>query len=236
MPRCFGICILLLLLYSCGGDRPPSSNASERGDTLAAVKDTGASLQHRSLKASAIIDDWVIIPGTRIGLLNADASEADIRETYGEDQVARRGVGVGERQTVQASVLFPDQPDELVLLWRQDAPFERVAEVRAYRPDGRWHGTLGVKVGLPIEALREINGKDFAFHGFEWDYSGLVNDWQGGAISGRTQVYLAAEHPEALLPELLGDEQYPWNHPQAEKAGLKVGSLVWMFDEENSLQ
>ncbi len=89
-------------------------------------------------------------------------------------------------------------------------------------------GTFALPLGIATNF--KINGKDFQFAGFEWDYSGYTNDWQAGRISKSLAVFLEPTNPEAVYPDLLGDDLFSSNHPKAKAAQLKVRSMIIRFD------
>ncbi|MEE1611341.1 hypothetical protein [Microvirga sp. CF3016] len=45
-----------------------------------------------------------------------------------------------------------------------------------------WSGPEGLRVGSPFKAVETVNGKPFILYGFEWDYGGTIESWNGGAL------------------------------------------------------
>ncbi|MEO1627487.1 MAG: hypothetical protein AAFV25_20215, partial [Bacteroidota bacterium] len=162
-------------------------------------------------------------------LIQAGFSEADIIAAYGQENVRREEFKIGEGETTPATTVFPDTDKELVVLWKAEAPFERMEQVRIEKADSPWRTTQDVKIGTTLEQLIILNGKEFNFHGFEWDYAGLAKDWNGGFLHDKLEVFLAAENPEAIYPHLLGDELFSSGNLKARAADLLVDVMVIRF-------
>ena len=92
-----------------------------------------------------------------------------------------------------------------------------------------WKTDNGIAIGTTLEELVKINGKDFTFAGFEWDYAGVVTDWNTGKIDKKLGIYLEPTNMEAIFPDLIGDKEFPSSNEKAKAAGLKVASFVVKF-------
>ena len=170
--------------------------------------------------------DWSIIPGKKVGKITAKSNEVDLIRQYGQQNVIRKEIGVGEGEVVAGSVLFAEEATkELIVVWESDKPYKEIDYLRVEQPNTLWQTDQKITIGTTLDQLIKINGKDFNFYGFEWDYSGLCKDWQGGQISEKLSVFLEAENPEALFPDLIGEGLFLSSHPKADSAKLKVIAL-----------
>lgn len=184
----------------------------------------------KAIDASKNIVNWTCIPGEKVGLINKDFTEADIIKAYGKENISREEISMGEGEIAIATVIFPKTNNEIFISWQLDKPFTVISEILIENEKSPWGTSQGVSVGTSLEKLIKINGKDFQFAGFEWDYSGYTNDWQAGRISKNLAVFLEPNNPEAVYPDLLGDGLFPSNHPKAKTADLKVRSMIIRFD------
>jgi len=184
----------------------------------------------KAIDASKNIFNWTCVPGEKVGLINKNATEADIIKAYGQENVSRQEISMGEGEVVTSTVIFPKTDNEIFVSWQLDKPFQVITEVLIENEKAPWGTSQGVSIGTTLEELIEINGKDFKFAGFEWDYSGYTNDWQGGRITKNLAVFLEPDNPDAIYPDLLGDELFLSNHPKTKSAGLKVRSMIIRFD------
>lgn len=184
----------------------------------------------RSVDASKEIVNWTVVPGEQVGLIKKAFTEADIIKAYGKESIGREEIGLGEGEMAKATVLFPKTKNELFITWETGKEYQAIAEVLIENPDASWMTNQGIGLGTSLEDLVKINGKDFKFAGFEWDYSGYTNDWQGGKIDKNLVVFLEPSDPEKVYPDLLGDELFLSNHPKAKIAGLKVRTMIVRFE------
>ncbi len=173
--------------------------------------------------------DWLCIPNERVGLITDRTTEAELKSAYGDANVVRREVGQGEGEMTMASVVFPETPNELIVEWQADFAFQRPQRIRVEQENTEWKTEEGITVGTTFVDLLRINGKDFNFYGFEWDYGGMVNDWDGGQINKQLVLTLFPGQPDAVFPDLLGDGTFSSAHPKASAADLKVGSMIIYF-------
>jgi len=187
---------------------------------------TGGKTTDPTTNPPAEATDWSINPGKNVGKITAKSNEADLIRLYGQQHVIRKEIGVGEGEMVAGSVIFPKEAKkELIVVWESDKPYQEIDYLRVEQPNTLWQTDQKITIGTTLDELVKINGKDFNFYGFEWDYAGLCKDWQGGQISEKFSVFLEAENPEALFPDLIGEGLFSSSHPKADSAQLKVIAL-----------
>ena len=175
------------------------------------------------------IPSYVCIPNKQVGKIQANFTEDDIIKAYGKENVARKDIGIGEGEIAKGTIVFPGAQNELVVEWDEAAAFKKLKKIRIEKQGSSWTTGEGIKVGSTLEELVKINGKDFKFYGFEWDYGGVTNDWDGGKINKQLVVMLEPGNPEAVYPELLGEQLFSSSHPKAKAADLKVGAMSIFF-------
>lgn len=183
-----------------------------------------------AIDAGKNIVNWTCIPGKKVGLINKNFTEADIIKAYGKENVTRQTISMGEGEMATSTVLFPKTDNEIFISWQLDKPFEVITEVLIENEKSPWSTNQGVNIGTTLEELIKINGRDFKFAGFEWDYSGYTNDWQDGLIAKSLAVFLEPDNPDVVYPDLLGDDLFSSNHPKAKPANLRVRSMIIRFD------
>lgn len=184
----------------------------------------------KAIDASKNIVNWTCVPGEKVGLISKNFTEADIIKAYGKENVSRQEISMGEGEVATSTVVFPKTDNEIFISWQLDKPFQVIKEILIENENSPWGTSQGVSIGTTLEELVKINGKDFQFAGFEWDYSGYTNDWQDGRITKSLAVFLEPTNPEAVYPDLLGDELFPSNHPRTKAADLKVRSMIIRID------
>ena len=223
------VIMLLLLVVACDADYSSTDNSTTNNiPTVAEPQPSPHST--KTPKAPPALDlDFTITPGKSVGLITLQSTEADIINAYGEANVDQREIGMGEGETAPGTLLFPYTENELVIVWEDGKTYEKIASIRVDGENSNWKTVDGIEIGTSLETLEEINGKPFQFYGFEWDYAGTTNDWQGGNINEHISVILTPTKPEAAFPDLIGDQLFSSDHPKAKAAGLKVSSIMLKF-------
>ena len=105
-------------------------------------------------------------------------------------------------------VLYPDQPSRRLEVFL-DEQGERPTSIVVAATSSDWVRGDGVRIGLDIADLADLNGRAFGFAGFGWDYGGTVVDWKGGAIApdGKSPGFVRLCPPASSEP--LSSGQYP---------------------------
>lgn len=154
--------------------------------------------------------EFLFVPGKRIGKISVEkSSPEDVLQAYGTNAVEDT-IYLGEGVEAKGVVLFPDQPDKRVdFYWDSEVDSLRPSFIRITGDENGhsvWHTDMGIKIGTPIEEVEALNGRPFLLYGFDWDYGGVVNSWDGGNLPetlGLTFSYTVSEVPEYLLGEVI---------------------------------
>lgn len=125
-----------------------------------------------------------IIPGSKVGVITARTTEADLRKIYGTKNVRSGEVGLGEGETVPGTIIYPNDPRKrLEIVWKNRNLRKSPDFVQFWGDKSLWNITPGITLGTSLKTLEQINGKGFVLMGFEWDYAGTVVSWNGGKLS-----------------------------------------------------
>lgn len=168
---------------------------------------------------------WKMIPYKQVGPINDKFTEQDLISTYGAENVKRETVGRRYGETIPATILFPDSKNQITIEWLDGKPYQRIKRLRIEGEGSDWQTAEGIKIGTTFEELLRINQRPFKFYGFDWEYEGKTDDWQGGNIHRYMTVYLSPKNPKAVFPAMLGDSLYLSDNPKATQAGFYVSSI-----------
>ncbi len=207
MKQIIPIALILLLFNACKSD-PKNSEATSSSETK----------------------DFLIIPGERIGIITASTTEAEVEIAYGKENIELKSLNVGEGEQREGVLVFPGTNNELEIIWELEADIGNPAFVRLGKENSDWKTPEGIGVGTTLEKLEELNGRPFTFYGFEWDYAGLVSDWNGGNLSPYLIIALIPQNFDKLGKELLGEVQLSSDDPKVRALNAKVGSIVLTFE------
>jgi len=128
--------------------------------------------------------DWVIVPGERVGPIDAGASEAKLVELFGAANVKRVSFEVEPGEAVAATTVFADDSTRrAIVLWRD--PETRIAPETVLIRGERsvWRTDKGITLGTPLATLRRLNGKPLTLTGFGPNLGGTVLDCNGGSLT-----------------------------------------------------
>jgi hypothetical protein len=177
-------------------------------------------------------NDFVVIPGERVGMITGNTTEAALLELYGKENVQIQSVPIAEGDAQEGVVLFPNTPNAIEIIWETATSEGTPAFVRIGNDSTEWQTPEGITVGTSLEKLEEVNGKPFIFNGFEWDYGGLVTDWQAGKLSKNLVIALVPQNFDALGSGLSGEVQLSSDDPRVRTLRARVGSIVVTFGRE----
>ena len=131
----------------------------------------------------ALAADWVIVPGQRVGPIDARTSEARLIELFGAGNVARGSFDVEPGVAMPATLLFPRDPSRRALVvWRDPETRTSPESVLIRGGQSVWKTDKGIGLGTPLATLRRLNGRPLTVTGFGWDLGGTVLDCNGGNL------------------------------------------------------
>lgn len=222
------IIIFSFLIFSACETETSSNNSNNHDPDIVAdtIKDQTTIVDTvRENSAS----NWLCIPNKQVGLIKAKDDEEKIIETFGKENVIRDNVEIGEGEVTAATVVFPNTANELIIEWQSEYEYKKLSRIRIERENADWVTEEGIKIGTTLEELSEINGKDFYFYGFGWDYGGITNEWEEGKVNSQLTVFLNPKIPEGAPQELLGDGLFLSSNPKAKEAQLEVAAFIIYF-------
>jgi hypothetical protein len=116
------------------------------------------------------------------GLFARNVTHASLVKAFGKHNVALLSVGVGEGETVKASVIFPrDKVRRFEILWIDEKRRRNPQEIRL-GIDSRLRTAQGIGLKTTLAEVETLNGRPFTLWGFGWDYGGTTTDWHDGKL------------------------------------------------------
>jgi hypothetical protein len=128
--------------------------------------------------------DWICIPGKKVGPISANTSESELIKLFGSKNVTREEIHIDEGIFEMGTTIFKGTPNEISIFWKeQNASDLKYPERVVIKSDGsNWKTDSGIQIGTPIADLVKINMAPITFAGFDWDYEGVVLDWNKGKL------------------------------------------------------
>lgn len=117
----------------------------------------------------------------------ADATLESLQARFGAANVINAKLPGGEGEEYEGTVLFPNDPTRrLEISWRDAAHHVGVSGAHVSGGEGvlsQWSGPRELTLGESMADVQAANGKAFQVSGFDWDYGGVVTEWNGGAFA-----------------------------------------------------
>lgn len=154
-------------------------------------------------------DNWVCVPGERVGNITAKTTEEDLKRIYGVENIISKKELIEEgTREVTITYVYAGTNDEIKILWGKDQTLQKPIWVWISNNDSKWITPEGIAIGTPLDELKKINKDTFVFNGFGWDYGGVVSSWGKGILSkynNRIQITLGPDDYNMLTNNYLGD-------------------------------
>lgn len=165
--------VALAMLSGCGRDTAPATTP----EPVPLPATPGADLPEPPPRPRL---EWRL-PGP----LGPEATLESLRGRFGKEHVQVAEVPLGEGDSEQGVILFPEQAEQRAYLYFEDPQaLVGLAGVRVLDPQSRWQLEPGIRIGLPATDLVALNGAPVSYSGFGWDYGGTVIDWHEGKLAG----------------------------------------------------
>jgi hypothetical protein len=153
-------------------------------------------------------------------------SEQDLITKFGSQMITRdtswypEGMG----QYIE-TVLYPNTKNEVRFVWSDSTSFSQLQYLSVVRDSSDW-STRGVKVGTRLNELVALNGKDFTFSGFGWDYGGAVAWEPGGNLIGLQLELCPSDYQDSDGDSLIGDVSISSRSTVAKKNNPRVCEII----------
>jgi hypothetical protein len=132
--------------------------------------------------AAAQKNDWLIVPGQRVGPITASTTRADLNRVFGKENVEDRSLDVNEGPEAATVVFGNDTSAALAITWDKEHPSTIHICFGTQTGPCRWRTASGIRIGLPLMELQKLNGKSFQLMGFGFEGQGVVTSWRHGVL------------------------------------------------------
>jgi hypothetical protein len=205
------------------------------------------------LLCAADTNDWLVVPGKRVGPVTSKTTRADLIRFFGAKEVQDDYVpGGGDADPRPGTWVNRDHADEsLALQWNDDTPESHISVVAVCPSDTgeesigscRWHTLEGISLGTSLKTLEKLNGRMFKLLGMDWDYGGLVTSWGGGLLEHIEakcgELSLQMDEPPGqpsderaeLLDQISGDKEFSSSHSAMQRLNPRVSTMSVSFEK-----
>ena len=108
--------------------------------------------------ASGQKNDWLIVPGQRVGPITAATTRADLDGLFGKANVRDGNLQSAEVPEAATIVFGDDTSAALAVTWDRERPSTIHICFGTQTGPCRWRTASGIRIGLPLRELEKING------------------------------------------------------------------------------
>lgn len=178
-------------------------------------------------------NDFVLTPCYGSNILNNKTSESDLIKIVGKKNVERveRWYEDGTERVV-GSVFFKDTPQSFFIKWKDTVNFKNPDWLEIHGDNSVWTIDNGIKIGTTLQELVKLNGKQFTFSGFDWDYGGYAIFEKGKLENDCYSIRLYYDYKDLFENEwnqIVGDTIISTNNPILKKIKVYVDEIVFYF-------
>lgn len=219
--RYLSVFILLFTLWSCQGE-----SVVNEEETETPVMET-----RTPIKVGVGPEDRTYVPGVRLGMVTASTTPDQLVEHYGAENVRKDSIPLGKGYFVNGYTLFPDQPGEVALVYPDPERNVKDLQVTIDLQDTVWKSAQnGIGIGTTLEELERYNGRPLTFYGFDWDYGGVVTDWQDGGALKDHRLRLGYNFDDRekveLHPTIKGQQKVTSMSPYLKDLNIEVIQII----------
>ncbi len=170
-------------------------------------------------------DNTLIVPGQSVGPITPRFTRNDLVKTFGAANVKNASVYRGEGQSVPGTIVFDKDPKRrMEITW---TAAKKVGDITISGQSSVWHTAEGISLGTTLAELQRLNGKPFKFSGFDWDYGGLIQSWQGGKLeTGLKKIWpTLVPGPKDSSEGVSGDGEFSSDAVLQKNLHITVGQL-----------
>ena len=219
-----------ILLFSCQERSPSAPEDRKIAEAEKPIPTAEEKPPYVPVKVEVGPDDRTYVPGRRIGMITAETTPEQLTELYGADNVRADSISLGKGFKVAGYKVFPGTAAEIGVIYPNEAMRVRDLQVTIDLGSTEWKSRQnGVGIGTTVEELEEYNGHPFTFMGFDWDYAGVVTDWQGGALTDhrlRLGYDFANRDKIELHKTLVGNQKVVANNPYLDDVDVEVIQII----------
>lgn len=133
-------------------------------------------------------NDWLIVPGKRVGPITSETSQADLISLFGKENVTTKKdfYTYEEDRNGVITMLFPGNNKYSVIFWNDEVNIRKPKLIQiisnGVNQKNSWKTKEGISIGTCLKELENINKGPFSFYGFGWDAGGFVTSWGNGLL------------------------------------------------------
>jgi hypothetical protein len=195
---------------------------------------------------TAQTNDWLIVPGKRVGPINASTTRADLVRIFAAANITEGETTIADNGPLKCTRVFEKHPEtSLAILWGENKRFKQLETIilceQATDNVCRWKMADGTGFGTTLKTLEKMNGRPFKLSGFGWDYGGALTSWEGGRLQawqtpcGNVALSLDPTEAGTQSPDyskVLGEGEFLSSTPAMQRLDPRISGIRFSFGDQ----
>ena len=136
----------------------------------------------------------------------------------------------GEGETVPGAVVYDKDPKRrLEITWTKS---KLIGDISFGGQSSVWHTAEGITLGTTLADLQKLNGKAFKFSGFDWDYGGHIQSWEGGKLATSLAGCHLTLNGAGYGNDVSGDREFLSSNVLKKKYKISVGQIRTVLNRD----
>lgn len=127
-----------------------------------------------------------------------------LTQKVGKENIIADTAIVMSDDTLRGSILYPNSDQTVYVFYHKG----KIADLSIQGKSSKWITKSGMYLGLPLQEVEKLNGKNFTISGFNWLHGGTVVSWEGGKLGGDQLSHVVRFSNASNKHEGLNDDDY----------------------------
>lgn len=162
--------------------------------------------------------DSTLITDSSWGLINKNTDIEALKKIFGANNLKdERVCGPECADSIDVTFIYREQPNEICVNWQDSGYHKKIGFLECWRENSPYHTATGLKIGSTLNDILKLNGQKITFSGFGWDYGGIIQSYNNGALE-KSAVQFRLDLSDGSDNSLFGDTELNTDMPSVKKA------------------
>ena len=178
--------------------------------------------------------DSTLITDSSWGIIQKSADFEKLQQLFGAFNVKdERICGPECADTINVTKIYSDKKNEIVVYWNDSFYHKKIVLLESSDTASPFHTAYGLKIGSTMNDLLRLNGQKISFSGFDWDYGGMIQSFNNGALE-KSKIHFRLGLSGDYDGGLSGDMELNTDMPIVKKALAKIliGQISLAFNND----
>lgn len=148
-----------------------------------------------------------LITDSSWGAITRTTDFEGLKKIFGADSIKdERVCGPECADSIDVTFVYRGSEREICVYWKDSAYHKTIGMLECWNEASPYYTDKGLKIGSTMTELLRLNGKPITFSGFGWDYGGMIQSFNGGALE-KSPLVLRLNLSDYSDNDLTGDTE-----------------------------